>query len=139
MLRAKLAVCLTLFLASGVAFGQEKSEENPIVATVKASVKDQTKPFTMVVTLEVKEGMGKKFEKAFAKAIKGTRKEKGNIAYQLSRNAKMPTQYMVYERWRNVEALSAHMETDHIKGLLSEIGDMLKGAPEVTVFMPAGG
>ena len=98
--------------------------ENPILTTVKATVKDPSKPFTMVVTVQVKEGAGEKFEAAFAKAIKGTREEKGCIAYDLNRDSKTAGRYMVYERWRNVSALADHLKTPHITALLGELGDL---------------
>src|SRR5262245_33826171 len=71
------------------AAGQEKP--NPIVAAVKASLKDPTRPFTLLVHIQLKEGNGAKFEAAFAPAIKATRKEKGCLAYDLSRDTKTPT------------------------------------------------
>jgi quinol monooxygenase YgiN len=118
------------------AFGQEK--ENPIAAQVKASVKDPGKPFTLVVTLRVKEGAGAKLETAFAKAVKATRLEKGCVTYDLNRDTKTPGQYMVYERWQNLAALEAHLKSQHITALLGEIGDLLDGAPEFRVLVPAG-
>src|SRR5690349_10077753 len=71
---------------SAPAAAQDK--ENPILALVKSELKDAAKPFTMVVTLKVKAGAGPKLEAAFAKAVAATRKEKGNLAYELSRSAK---------------------------------------------------
>ncbi len=108
--------------------------ENPILKTVKASVKDPSKAFTLIVNLQVKEGAGEKFETAFAKARKATRAEKGCIAYDLNRDSKNAGRYMVYERWRNVDALADHLQTTHIATLLGEIGDLLAGPPEASVY-----
>jgi quinol monooxygenase YgiN len=116
--------------------GEEK--ENPIEAEVKASLKGPARPFTMLLRVKVKDGAGKKFEAAFAKAAAGTRKEKGNKAYELNRSAKSPNEYIVYERWQNVAALQAHLKAPHITTLLAEIGDLLDGPPEVKVFVPVG-
>jgi hypothetical protein len=63
-------------------------EPNPLVAKVKAELKDPTKPFTLTVQLQAKEGMQAKLEAAFAKAVKETRKEKGCLSYDLNRDAK---------------------------------------------------
>ena len=117
---------------------QAADEPHPIVAQVKGVLKDPTKPFTMVVSLHVKDGMQAKFETAFAKAIKGTRKEKGSLTYDLSRYAKEPTRYLVYERWKSLKDLEEHMQTPHITGLLGELKDILSGPPEVKVLFPAG-
>ena len=58
-------------------------------------------------SLQVKDGLQAKFETAFAKAIKGTRKEKGSLRYDLNRDAKAPTRYLVYERWKSLKDLEA--------------------------------
>jgi quinol monooxygenase YgiN len=113
---------------------QEK--ENPIEKEVKASLKDLTKPFVLYVRIKIKDDTAVKFEAAFAKARTATRKEKGNKAYSLTRSTKVPNEYVVYERWENFAALQTHMKTPHFTALLTEIGDMLDGAPDVKVFLP---
>lgn len=130
------SVLLALFFSPGPGLAGDKT--HPIAAQVKAHVKDANKPFTMLVTLRVKEGSEDKFATAFAKAIKPTRKEKGCLEYQLNQDAKMPTQFLVYERWENLASLEAHLESKHILTLLEEVGEMLAGPPEVRVLLPAG-
>jgi quinol monooxygenase YgiN len=105
---------------------------------VKASLKDSTRPFTLLVHLQLKEGSGAKFEAAFAPAIKATRKEKGCLAYDLSRDTKTPTRYLIYERWRDLPALEAHLKSEHITALLREIGELLAAPPEARILLPAG-
>ena len=116
------------------AYAQEK--ENPIEKEVKASLKDLKKPFVMLVTVKIKDGTAEKFEAAFAKARTATRKEKGNKAYSLVRSTKVKNEYVVYERWDNFAALQAHMKTPHLTALLTEVGDMFDGHPDVKVFVP---
>src|SRR5262245_40165944 len=128
------AVCLIVLLALVV---QAPAQENPIEKAVKAALKDPSKPFTMVVHVKIKDGAAAKFEDAFAKAIIGTRKEKGNKAYDLNRSIKSPNEYFVYERWQDFAALQAHLKTPHITTLLSEIGELLDGPPEAKAFVPA--
>ena len=117
---------------------QAQDKENPIAAQVKASVKDPAKPFTLIIRLKVKEGAGEKLEAAFAKARKATRQEKGNRAYDLNRDTKTPTQYVVYERWQNVAALEAHLKAPYITTLLTELGDLVAAPPEASILVPAG-
>ena len=115
--------------------GDEKPR--PVVAKVKEVVKDGDKPFTLVVILKAKEDVGGKIETAFAKAVKPTRKEKGCLAYDLNRDPKTPGRYVVYERWQNLAALQAHLESEHIKTLLKELGEVLDGGPELRILLPA--
>jgi quinol monooxygenase YgiN len=130
------SVLLALMVACVPAPGQE--QEHPIATQVKTSLKDPTKPFTLFIQIKVKEGTSGKFEAAFAKAAKETRKEKGNKAYVLHRSAKEPTEYVIYERWLDLAALQAHLKAAYVTSLLAEVGEMLNGAPDVKVFLPTG-
>jgi quinol monooxygenase YgiN len=138
-MRCLFCVAPVVIVAAGLAGrapAQEK--EDPIAATVKASVKDPSRPFTMLVRLKIKEGAAAKFEAAFARAIAATRREKGNRAYELNRSAKAPNEYLLYERWQNLAALQAHLKAPHLTAALAETGPLLEGAPEVRVLLPVG-
>ena len=128
----------SLLMVAFALAGPTAAQDNPIVAEVKLAVSDASKPFAMALLVKVKDGQGAKFEAAFVKAQKATRQEKGCQTYELNRHAKDESRYVVYERWRNVDALASHMNTEHIRTLLAEIHDLLEGAPEVHVFTPIG-
>jgi len=130
-----LAVLLVVALFLPTAAAAE--EENPILAFVKTKVKHPDKPFTLIVALKVKEGEEKKFETAFAKAVKASRKEKGCITYDLSRDTSDASRYLVYERWKSVDALKTHLASEPIKELLAELPALLDGMPEPRVLTPA--
>jgi quinol monooxygenase YgiN len=134
-------MCLTIGLLAVLgnanrAAGEDK--ENPIIASVKSRLKNPDKPFTLIVCVQVKEGAGKRLEAAFAKAIAATRKEKGNLAYDLNRDTRNPSRYLVHERWKDLAALEAHLKSPHIKALLEELPKVTEGAPESQVLLPAG-
>jgi quinol monooxygenase YgiN len=131
-----LAILIGWACVVSLALAQDK--ENPIVARVKAAVKDPTRPFTLVLRLKIKEGAAAKFEAAFAKAAHATRQEKGNRAYDLNRDTQTPTQYLLYERWQNLSALEGHLKTLYITKLLAELGDWLDTPPESSILVPAG-
>jgi quinol monooxygenase YgiN len=132
---AAAALVVSAVFASG-APAQEKP--NPLVAQVKAAVKDPTQPFTLLVRFQAKEGAGPRVEAAFAKAVRLTRREKGCLAYDFCRDARLPTRFLVYERWQNLAALEAHQNSAHIAALRKEIGDLRTAPPEAEVLLPAG-
>ena len=72
-----------------------------------------------------------------AKALTATRKEKGCITYDLNRDSKDAKRYVVYERWKSLADLAAHMKTDHIRTLLEALPDLTEGAPELRILLPA--
>ena len=125
-----LAVCV---LTTPVV-GQER---HPVATKVAAEVKDPTKAFALVITLKVKDGAGERFEAAFAKARVETRKEKGNVAYDMNRDAKESGRYLIYERWKGLADLEAHLASAHIKALFAQVGELLDGDPDVRVMLPA--
>jgi len=127
-------LAVLLFLPAAAA-AEEK--ENPILTFVKSKVKDSDKPFTLLIALKVKEGEEKKLEEAFARAAKATRKEKGCLTYDLNHDTGDASRYLVYERWKSVDALKAHLESEHIKALLAALPELLTGAPEPRVLTPA--
>jgi (4S)-4-hydroxy-5-phosphonooxypentane-2,3-dione isomerase len=114
------------------------ADDHPIVAAVKAKLKDPDKPFVLVVKLKIKTGMNEKFTTLFAEAIKGTRKEVGNLAYDLNRDADDEQTYIAYEKWKSLKALEEHAKAEYVTKLLSGLGDFTDGAPEIKVYTPAG-
>src|SRR5215471_1470646 len=92
-----------------VPVSQDKDKEHPLVTVAKSSLPDVNKPFTVLVRCKVRKEEMSKFESLVAKATKETRKEKGNLAYELSRSAE-GSNYIIYERWENVAALEAHLK-----------------------------
>lgn len=109
-------------------------EENPVIKLVKSKVKDPSKPFALLVTFKVKAGNEKKFEEAFAPCLVATRKEKGCVAYYLNRDPEHPELYVMYEQFRGVEGLAAHMKEKHTEKLLGTVIPMCEGDPTIKVY-----
>jgi quinol monooxygenase YgiN len=118
-----------------VSQAQEKSAEHPILRAAKDSLADSNKPFALVVKFKVKDGQGPKFEAAVAKAVKETRKEKGNLAYEVSRAPKGST-YVIYERWENLPALAAHLKSAHFTNAWAAVDPLLEKEIEVDLLVP---
>ena len=115
-----------------------QDQENPIVAAVKPRLKNPDKPFTLVVRVQVKEGAADRLEAAFAKATRATRQEKGNLAYDLNQDPQEPSHYLLYERWKSLADLEAHLGTPYIKALLTELHEVTVGSPDLQVLVPVG-
>lgn len=134
--RLATALLAAVLLAAPPARAQD--EPHPIAAQVKAALKDPSRPFTMLVSLQVKPGQAGKLEAAFARAVKPSRKEKGCLAYDLSRDVRAADRYVVYERWHDLAALEAHLKSKHVTALLAELGDLLAEPPQLRVLVPVG-
>jgi quinol monooxygenase YgiN len=128
-----IALCM---VAPLFAFGADDTP-SPIVAAVKPRLKDATKPFAILVTLRAKEGAGAKLEKAFADAVRQTKKEAGCAAYDLHRIPDDADAFILYERWKSLKDLEGHMKAPYIVKLLAEIHDLSASPPDLKVLVPA--
>jgi quinol monooxygenase YgiN len=130
-----LAVPLAaLVLAGAGSSANAADEENPLFKLIKSKVKDEKKPFALLVTFKVKAGNEKKFEEAFAPALIATRKESGCVAYYLNRDPDDATTYMMYEHFKGLPGLEAHMKEKHTQTLLATVVPMCDGAPKIKVL-----
>lgn len=134
-----LAACVSLsLLVLSTLVAAQPPREHPAITKVRSSVKDPSRPFVLLVSFQIKEGAAEKFEAAFAKASEETHKEKGCIAYDLSRDTSRPNHYLLYERWKSLADLEAHLSSEHMKTTLAQTGGLTAAPPTSQVFVPVG-
>jgi quinol monooxygenase YgiN len=107
-----------------------------IIRTFAKQLRDVAKPLALVVRFEVEHGHGQKVESAFAEAVLSTRAEPGCLAFQVNREAGSPRRFVVYERWRSLADLEAHLRTDYVSRLRAAIDDVIVGEPEFRIMEP---
>jgi quinol monooxygenase YgiN len=110
------------------------ADEHPLVARVRAKVKDPAQPFVLLVPIKAKAGMGKALEEAFAPCVAASRKEAGCLAYDLVRDPDDPTAYLVYEKFKSVAALDEHLKQAHTVKLLKALEPILDGEIKSKVY-----
>ena len=129
-------LCVVPLLALGLSLPAARAqEENPVVALIKSKVKDVKKPFAITVEFKVKAGKEKDFEAAFKPALEATRKEPGCVAYHLNRDPDHPDVYTMYEQFKSVAAVDAHLKEKHTETLLKAVGPMCEGDPKIKVWL----
>ena len=96
----------------------------------------------IVVTGAFKINPGKEDEalEAFTALVAPTHAEKGCILYALHQGVDDRGRLTYIERWESREDLDAHLETDHVKGLLERSDELWGDNGVITVFeaVPAG-
>jgi quinol monooxygenase YgiN len=137
MFRTLLLAVPLAALVSAAPHTAAADEEPAVIKLVKSKVKDPTKPFALVVTFKVKAGNEKKFEAAFVPCLAATRKEAGCVAYYLNHDTEDPATYVMYEQFKGVEALAAHMKEKHTQTLLATVVPMCEGELKVKVMVVA--
>ncbi|GHT75806.1 antibiotic biosynthesis monooxygenase [Bacteroidia bacterium] len=85
-------------------------EKRPAVAELK-----------IVATIVAKEPFQKELEQAFRAVVDGTRKEAGNVSYELHQDLKNPLKYVILEVWKSQQAIDIHNESAHFKAFVAAI------------------
>lgn len=112
--------------------------EHPVIAFVRSKVPDPGRSFMIIADLTAHPGRGGEVAAAIvgSGAISLTRAEPGCLAYDLCQDTDSPDHFVVYERWKDLAALGAHLETAHFAAVGAAIGGLLVGAPAVRVLAP---
>jgi quinol monooxygenase YgiN len=114
----------------------EMDEVGGIIAAFEAQVGEPHRPLALIAHFRVRAGAGPAIEKEFAKASAQTASEAGVLAYQLHREPNNPDVFVVYEHWRSLDDLEAHLRTPYIATLRAEIDAVVEGQPEFQVILP---
>ena len=125
---------LPLVALAGVFSAARGADDHPAVVLVKSKVKDPAKPFALFVTIKAKAGQEKELEAAFAPCIAATKKEAGCLAYELNRDPDEPTTYVMFEKFKNLAALEAHLKLEHTAKLFKAIEPLTDGGPKAKVY-----
>jgi quinol monooxygenase YgiN len=127
-------LALPVLALAGLPPAASGGQEHPAVALVKSKVKDPRKPFALIVTIKAKPGKGKELEAAFTPCIAATKKEPGCLAYELNRDPDDPTAYVMFEKFKNVAALEAHLKSEHTAKLLKALEPLTEGQIKAKVY-----
>ena len=84
----------------------------------------------VVATLMIKPETHAEFIAAATACIKETRKEPGNIAYDLHESVTDHSKMVFVEQWENAEALVPHRTAEHMKDLRSRRREVPRVAAE---------
>ncbi len=82
---------------------------------------------SIVATLKALPGNEDAVAKVMAKMAEGTRKEPGNLRYDLYRSLDDPSSFMFYEDYADQDAIKAHASSDHLKAGFAELNSLLDG------------
>lgn len=89
---------------------------------------------TVVARLKSRPGSEAQLEQAFRKMIPAVRSEAGTLQYVLHRSVQDPTVFVFYELYQDQEALNFHSKTSHMKEMVTSIGPLLDGRPQIEIL-----
>jgi quinol monooxygenase YgiN len=91
----------------------------------------------VVATLMVKPEARAEFIAAATACIKETRKEKGNIAYDMHESVTDPAKMVFVEQWESMEALGPHRTQEHMKTFGRVAVKCMTAPPKIEYITPA--
>ena len=89
----------------------------------------------VVATLTIKPETRAEFIAAATACIAGTRKEPGNIAYDLHESVTDPSKMVFVEQWENA-ALVPHRSTEHMKTFGRVAVQCMAAPPKIEIITP---
>ncbi|MGI4984166.1 MAG: putative quinol monooxygenase [Janthinobacterium lividum] len=97
-----------------------------------------TEEIRVVAVLQGKPGTGKALAAALQRCVVPSRLEAGCHFYTAHEDLADADRIVVIERWASQQALDAHKHTPHYLALGGEIGDIVTGAPQVSILRSLG-
>jgi quinol monooxygenase YgiN len=91
----------------------------------------------VVATLTVKPEARAELIAGAKACIVETRKEPGNIAYDMHESVSDPAKMVFVEQWENAEALVPHRGTEHMKAFGRIAVKCMSAPPKIEVITPA--
>src|SRR3982074_861436 len=122
----------------GAAHGAALFHVLSFVPALQATTKDREDLVIYVVaTLTVKPETRAEFIAGATACIKETRKEAGNIAYDLHESVTDPAKMVFVEQWENTEALVPHRSAEHMKAFGRIAVKCMSAPPKIEIITPA--
>jgi len=90
----------------------------------------------VVATLFIKPETRAEFIAAATPCINETRKEAGNIAYDMHESVTDPTKMVFVEQWENVEVTVPHRTAEHMKTFGRVAVKCMSAPPRVEIITP---
>jgi quinol monooxygenase YgiN len=98
---------------------------NPLVYRIFVSIKILKKrnmtELKIIAVIVVKAAFREEVKKILHTVADETRKEPGNISYDLHQDCKDPLKYTILEVWKSQDAIDLHNESAHFKAFVEAI------------------
>jgi len=88
------------------------------------------------VNVFVVEGKEQEFIHACIENRKGTRKEAGNIRFDVLQMADTPSQFLLYEVYQSENSVKAHKETSHYRTWREVVAPLMEKPREGVKYIP---
>lgn len=89
---------------------------------------------TIVARAEIMPGKEQEFVELANTLIEATRKEEGNLSYNLYQNSQLQSSFLFYEEYKDQRAIDAHASSKHFKTFAASIQSLLASELIIETF-----
>lgn len=90
---------------------------------------------TVIAKFRVKETEIPAFEKFASTVAQATRRERGNLSYQIYQNRSAANEFTFVEEWLNDTAIENHNQSKHFQDFLPQVEPLLLAPPQIDQFL----
>ena len=92
---------------------------------------------TIIAKFETKPECAEAFREIAAPCVEASRKEEGNVSYNLYAGKEDKNRFFFIEVWKDEEAIAFHNTTDHFKAFAGAFPPLITGTPAVELCVEA--
>jgi quinol monooxygenase YgiN len=89
---------------------------------------------TVVATFQARPGKEAELRAVLTGLVAHTRQETGCLNYDLHQSPENPAKFLFHENWTSKELLNAHLQSAHIKVLLTRLDELCVAFPEILLW-----
>lgn len=93
----------------------------------------------VVAKLKARQENLEEMKDALLDMVSKVKDEEGTLVYTLHQDLGNPAVFLFYEKYKDVDALTAHSSTPHFKALFKTIKTLLDGDPEIAMYNELAG
>lgn len=90
--------------------------------------------FVQLVRIRVKPDCIDRFLEVFRVNYEGTRREPGNLRFDVLQDPADPTRFAIYEVFTDAEAVEAHRRTEHYRATVAALEPLVDGPRGKEIF-----
>ena len=98
-----------------------------------------TSPYRVIAKHRAKPGRADAYEKRMLADLENTRAEPGALQFHIHRDRFDRNLFVIYEVWRDVQALREHFEKPYVKQFVVDSAEYIEGGMEVQWMIMASG
>ncbi len=91
-------------------------------------------PVALSSRFVVKPEKREEFIKLATEATKQTRKEPGNLSYNVYEESTYPNSFIFFEEWKSRASLDKHLATPYAKSIVEQFNELVEGEPSLRVY-----